>query len=242
MFQDRGGNLKRQFVVDINGFTNEQGQLVLEEDFVWSDGEKSRRVWTISKESKNHYIGKAGDVIGKAKGYSSGQCPSIGMDKFKLATSKILSRQHNAEYLEKIKAPLETLQQAYRPVKKGDSYSLCYNARNQLMRLDLNDTKLVEIKSAELAKAYLGICEDFEERNLHSWHVVGNDSVKLDSRIRAKITSQDFRNTFNVNENQFRLLLIGYDQGEKLRQKEVNIDYVFSEIDQMPMRIQEMQK
>lgn len=72
MFQDRGGNLKRQFVVDINGFTNEQGQLVLEEDFVWSDGEKSRRVWTISKESKNHYIGKAGDVIGKAKGISSG--------------------------------------------------------------------------------------------------------------------------------------------------------------------------
>lgn len=82
---------------------------------------------------------------------------NLSVDKFKLATSKILSRQHNAEYLEKIKAPLETLQQAYRPVKKGDSYSLCYNARNQLMRLDLNDTKLVEIKSAELAKAYLGI-------------------------------------------------------------------------------------
>ena len=72
MFQDRGGNLKRQFVVDINGYTNDQGQLVLEEDFVWSDGEKSRRVWTISKENDNHFIGKASDVVGEAKGMSAG--------------------------------------------------------------------------------------------------------------------------------------------------------------------------
>lgn len=98
-------------------------------------------------------------------------------------------------------------------------------------------------KQYQIFKAMqLEFSEDFEERNLHSWHVVGNDSVKLDSRMRAKITSQDFRNTFNVDENKFRLLLIGYDQGEKLRQKQVNIDYVFSEIDQMPMRIQEMQE
>ena len=72
MFQDRGGNLKRQFVVDINGYTNDQGQLVLEEDFVWSDGEKSRRVWTISKDGNNQFIGKADDVIGEAKGVSAG--------------------------------------------------------------------------------------------------------------------------------------------------------------------------
>lgn len=82
---------------------------------------------------------------------------SLSVDKFNLATAKILNRQHNAEYLEKIKEPLAILQQAYRPVKKGDSYSLCYNARNQQMRLDLNDINLIEIKSAELAKAYLGI-------------------------------------------------------------------------------------
>ncbi|MEB8431576.1 chalcone isomerase family protein [Cocleimonas sp. KMM 6892] len=81
----------------------------------------------------------------------------LSVDKFRLATFKVLSRQHNAEYLEKIKAPLDAFQQAYKPVKKGDSYSLCYNGRNQLMRLDLNDKNLIEIKSAELAKAYLGI-------------------------------------------------------------------------------------
>lgn len=82
---------------------------------------------------------------------------NLSVDKFRLATTKVLSRQHNVEYLEKIKAPLDAFQLAYKPVKKGDSYSLCYNGRNQLMRLDLNDKNLIEIKSAEFAKAYLGI-------------------------------------------------------------------------------------
>ena len=72
MFQDRGGNLKRQFVVDINGSLNDQGQLVLEENFVWNDGEKSRRVWTISKQNSNQFIGTASDVVGQAKGESAG--------------------------------------------------------------------------------------------------------------------------------------------------------------------------
>ncbi|MEB8431577.1 DUF4174 domain-containing protein [Cocleimonas sp. KMM 6892] len=87
--------------------------------------------------------------------------------------------------------------------------------------------------------------DEFEERKLHSWHVIGNDPVKLDNTVHAGITngisSQDFRKTYNVSKNEFRVLLIGYDQGEKLRQEKVNIDYLFSEIDQMPMRIQEMQ-
>ena len=83
--------------------------------------------------------------------------------------------------------------------------------------------------------------EEFEERKLHAWHVVASDSVRLDSEARGDITSQDFRDTYNVSKNEFRLILIGYDQGEKLRQKKVNIDYLFSEIDQMPMRVQEMQ-
>jgi len=72
IFQDRGGNLKRSFVVDLTGTINDKGQLVLEEDFVWNDGEKSRRVWTISKNDNNQFSGTAPDVIGKASGRSSG--------------------------------------------------------------------------------------------------------------------------------------------------------------------------
>lgn len=72
MFHDRSGTLKRQFVVDITGTINSEGNLVLEEDFVWHDGEKSKRVWTIHKNANNHFSGTASDVIGKAKGESAG--------------------------------------------------------------------------------------------------------------------------------------------------------------------------
>lgn len=82
---------------------------------------------------------------------------SLSEDKFRLATSKILKRQHSPQYLETIKVPLELLQNAYKAVKKGDSYSLCYNGKSKIMRLALNEKKLIEITSAELAKAYLGI-------------------------------------------------------------------------------------
>lgn len=72
MFNDRKGTLKRQFVVDIKGYKNADGALVLEEDFVWNDGEKSRRVWTIKQSDNNNYIGTADDVIGEARGISAG--------------------------------------------------------------------------------------------------------------------------------------------------------------------------
>jgi len=72
IFQDRGGNLKRQFVVDITGTINNQGQLVLEEDFVWNDGEISKRVWTISKENNNQFVGTASDVVEEGRGSSAG--------------------------------------------------------------------------------------------------------------------------------------------------------------------------
>lgn len=80
MFQDRGGNLKRQFVVDINGYITDAGELVLEEDFVWNDGEVSRRVWTISRNGANRFIGKASDVIGQAEGVSAGNALNWSYD------------------------------------------------------------------------------------------------------------------------------------------------------------------
>lgn len=70
--QDRKGNLKRQFVVDITGNINTKGDLVLDEDFTWNDGEISKRIWTIGKTDDNKYDGMAADVIGKAKGTAYG--------------------------------------------------------------------------------------------------------------------------------------------------------------------------
>ena len=82
---------------------------------------------------------------------------NLSADKLRLATEKILQRQHPSNYLNKIKQPLEQLQQAYRPIKKGDEYQLCYNGRTQMLRLDLNKKLLIEMRSVELAKAYMSI-------------------------------------------------------------------------------------
>lgn len=78
-------------------------------------------------------------------------------DKFRLATQKILERQYKPEYLKSIQTPLEQLQQSYKPVKKGDSYTLCYNAKTKKLSLDFNETQVANIQSETLAKAYLGI-------------------------------------------------------------------------------------
>ena len=46
--------------------------LILKEKFNWDDGEVQYREWTINKIDEHNYEGTAGDVVGKAKGYSYG--------------------------------------------------------------------------------------------------------------------------------------------------------------------------
>jgi hypothetical protein len=70
--QNRGGKLLRQFKVNITGSFPDDNTLVLDEDFVWSDGEESKRVWTIKKTDEGAYVGTADDVVGTAQGISSG--------------------------------------------------------------------------------------------------------------------------------------------------------------------------
>ena len=82
---------------------------------------------------------------------------------------------------------------------------------------------------------------DFVERKLHSWQVIAKELVSLNNTKSTELTNQNFRNHFNVDLNEFVLILIGYDQGVKIRMQTFDIDYIFSQIDQMPMRIQEMQ-
>ncbi|MBW6509072.1 MAG: DUF3833 domain-containing protein [Desulfuromonadales bacterium] len=66
--QNRKGELLRQFVVDINGYLNDAGELVLDEQFVWSDGEHSERIWTIERTGPHEFRGRAADVFGAAEG------------------------------------------------------------------------------------------------------------------------------------------------------------------------------
>lgn len=76
IFEDRFGALKRQFRVQITG-TEADGKLILDEDFLYDDGEQAKRVWTITPlgEDENgftQYRGEAGDVKGFAQGVVAG--------------------------------------------------------------------------------------------------------------------------------------------------------------------------
>lgn len=71
LFEDRSGTVRRQFVVDIDG-TWDGRELVLDEHFTYSDGEKDRRVWHIVKKDSHTYEGRAKDVVGVAHGSAYG--------------------------------------------------------------------------------------------------------------------------------------------------------------------------
>ena len=71
MLQGRSGEVKRQFVADMKGEFDGQN-LILDEIFIWNDGEKQERRWTIKKVGDNRYEGTASDVVGIAKGVSFG--------------------------------------------------------------------------------------------------------------------------------------------------------------------------
>jgi hypothetical protein len=71
IFEDRFGNLRRQFTVDIDGTWNGE-ELVLDERFSYSDGETDRRVWRIRKRGDRGYEGRADDVVGTAVGEARG--------------------------------------------------------------------------------------------------------------------------------------------------------------------------
>ena len=66
--QDRKGTLTRQFTVAIEGKVSSNGDLILAEDFHWSDGEKSKRTWILAKIDTHRFTGRAEDVIDTAGG------------------------------------------------------------------------------------------------------------------------------------------------------------------------------
>lgn len=69
--QNRSGKVVRRFQVDMVGrWTGDEG--VLEEDFLFSDGQSQRRVWRFKKVGPQRYTGTAGDVSGQAQGEVAG--------------------------------------------------------------------------------------------------------------------------------------------------------------------------
>lgn len=71
VFEDRFGDVRRQFKVDITG-TIKGDVLTLDERFIYSDGELDQRIWRIRKTDDNTYIGEADDIVGNATGKVAG--------------------------------------------------------------------------------------------------------------------------------------------------------------------------
>lgn len=76
IFEDRFGNLQRQFRVNLKG-TLDGNKLTLAEEFLYDDGERAARTWVIenlgqSKNGEINYSGSASDVTGTASGRIAG--------------------------------------------------------------------------------------------------------------------------------------------------------------------------
>ena len=75
IFTDRSGKAVKRFTVEMTcSWTGAPGQEVgvLDEHFIYSDGTKDRRVWTLKRSPDGKYIGTAGDVLGEAAGQERG--------------------------------------------------------------------------------------------------------------------------------------------------------------------------
>lgn len=71
MFIDRKGIIRRRFDVNITATPQDNG-FILDEDFLYDDGETETRQWIVTKNGNHQFTGVAGGVIGEARGYIDG--------------------------------------------------------------------------------------------------------------------------------------------------------------------------
>lgn len=96
-FQDRFGRVKRRFVVDIEGRWD-GATLTLDESFVYDDGEREKRVWTLRRSADGGWTGGADGVVGAAEGRGAGNAFNWHYD-FDLPTEDGVIRLHFDDWL-----------------------------------------------------------------------------------------------------------------------------------------------
>lgn len=67
VFVDRFGTIRRQFNVAVKGTRTSDG-FILDEDFLYDDGETEARRWVVTALGDGRYRGECADVIGHAVG------------------------------------------------------------------------------------------------------------------------------------------------------------------------------
>ncbi|MGB7403754.1 MAG: DUF3833 domain-containing protein [Arcobacter sp.] len=64
--KDMGGKIIKSFKADMHGSWDKNGVGTLDEKFVYSDGTKQTRIWTLTPQKDGTYIGTASDIVGDA--------------------------------------------------------------------------------------------------------------------------------------------------------------------------------
>jgi hypothetical protein len=77
MVKDRDGKVIRRFKGKLVGSWDENGVGTLDEQFVYDDGEKQARVWTLKPTGEKTFIGTAGDIVGEAQMIAKGNTVMI---------------------------------------------------------------------------------------------------------------------------------------------------------------------
>lgn len=99
VFEDRKGRLRRRFTVEMNGRAD-GGKLTLEENFVFDDGERQRRVWTLHRGSGHTFSGRSDDSASDARGsFETGVAYLASELKIKVGNRAVAMRFDDAFYV-----------------------------------------------------------------------------------------------------------------------------------------------
>lgn len=76
--KDSSGKIIRSFTGDLYGSWDVNGTGTLDEHFVYNDGEKQNRIWTLKPtDDAKKFIGTAGDIVGEAPMVANGNSVMI---------------------------------------------------------------------------------------------------------------------------------------------------------------------
>jgi hypothetical protein len=72
MVKDRSGKIIKTFKGVLVGSWDENGVGTLHEEFIYNNGEKQTRIWTLTPTRNKTFIGTAGDIVGEAQMIANG--------------------------------------------------------------------------------------------------------------------------------------------------------------------------
>lgn len=98
VFEDRKGRIRRRFTVEMEG-RREGEALILDEHFVFDDGERQQRTWTLVRRSADRFTGTCPDSVSEAQGrFADGAAYLLSDMRLKVGKRMIAMRFDDAFY------------------------------------------------------------------------------------------------------------------------------------------------